>query len=54
MVEMSKSPTRAAGPSPLIGQHTDEILTELGGFSAEEVLALSRAGLIVGGDGSDS
>ncbi len=54
VVEMSKSPTRAVGPSPLVGQHTQEILTELGCFSSDEVLALSRAGLVYSDDARNS
>jgi crotonobetainyl-CoA:carnitine CoA-transferase CaiB-like acyl-CoA transferase len=53
-VEMSKSPTRAAGPSPSIGQHTQEILTELGEFSPDEILALEHAGVISSDGARDS
>jgi crotonobetainyl-CoA:carnitine CoA-transferase CaiB-like acyl-CoA transferase len=37
--------TRPAGPPPLLGQHTREVLAELG-CSAEELDALERAGVV--------
>ena len=33
-------------PPPLLGQHTDQILTELLGYSAEKVAALRKAGAV--------
>jgi formyl-CoA transferase len=41
-IKLSASPT-AIGPSPLLGQHRDEILRELG-YSAADIRALTDAG----------
>ncbi|MDA1062098.1 MAG: CoA transferase [Chloroflexi bacterium] len=43
IVQMSKTPTGTAVPSPTLGRHTDEVLSEHG-FSAEEIAALRAAG----------
>jgi crotonobetainyl-CoA:carnitine CoA-transferase CaiB-like acyl-CoA transferase len=39
------TPARVGGPAPAAGQHTDEILTELG--LADEIAALRAAGTVV-------
>src|SRR5690606_25370702 len=44
-IKMSKSPPRAQGASPVLGKHTDEILSAVG-YSAEEIAALREAGII--------
>ncbi|MEX0592927.1 MAG: CoA transferase [Nitriliruptoraceae bacterium] len=44
-VGMSRTPTAVAGPAPLIGEHTDEILAELG-HSPGEIADLRNAGVI--------
>ena len=42
-VKLSATPGRVRGPAPLLGQHTEEVLRELG-YSAEEARALHDAG----------
>lgn len=44
-LRLSDSPVRYALPPPTLGQHTDEVLTELG-YDAHEIAALRRAGAI--------
>ena len=39
MLRMSKTPLAAQGPSPVLGKHTDEIVSGLG-YSAEQLSAL--------------
>ena len=46
LFEMAKTPTAIAGPAPLVGQHTDEVLAELGGYSTKELSALTEEGVI--------
>jgi len=43
-VKLSASPT-TIGPSPLLGQHRQEILAELG-YTAAQITALAAAGAI--------
>lgn len=43
-VSMEKTPSRVAGPSPMLGQHTDEVLTEIGLES--RIADLRRSGTI--------
>jgi crotonobetainyl-CoA:carnitine CoA-transferase CaiB-like acyl-CoA transferase len=45
LVEMSATPTGSRRPSPPLGRHTDEILSEAG-IAAEEVAALRELGAI--------
>jgi crotonobetainyl-CoA:carnitine CoA-transferase CaiB-like acyl-CoA transferase len=45
VVKMSRTPASVATPTPEIGQHTDEILGELG-FSAQDVSSLRSKGAI--------
>ena len=33
-------------PAPLLGQHTDEVLSDAGGYSAMEIQAMRRDGAI--------
>ena len=45
-VRLSKTPAAMRTPAPLHGQHTHEVLREVLGISAEELAALSAAGVI--------
>ncbi|NIU61231.1 MAG: CoA transferase, partial [Pseudomonas stutzeri] len=44
--KMSHTPAEVRRPPPLLGQHTDEVLTELLDYSAGEVAALREYGAI--------
>ena len=44
-VRMDRTPPSVRRPPPLLGEHTDEVLAEVG-YSAEEIAALRRAGAI--------
>ena len=44
-VKFGTTPSSVRRPPPMLGQHTDEVLGELG-FSGEEVAALRRAGVV--------
>jgi crotonobetainyl-CoA:carnitine CoA-transferase CaiB-like acyl-CoA transferase len=43
---MSKTPAQAHRPPPLLGEHTDEILQEILGYSIDEVARLHEKGAI--------
>jgi crotonobetainyl-CoA:carnitine CoA-transferase CaiB-like acyl-CoA transferase len=45
LVRMSETPPSARTASPTLGQHTDEILADLG-FSTEELAALRASGIV--------
>ena len=45
-IRMSRNPARIQGPPPLLGEHTHEVLGEIG-FPAEQVRALEAAGVIL-------
>ncbi|MFQ6076231.1 MAG: CaiB/BaiF CoA transferase family protein [Candidatus Bathyarchaeia archaeon] len=45
-MKFSETPCRVEGPSPLLGQHNEEILTSLLGYSKEEVVELKKEGVI--------
>jgi crotonobetainyl-CoA:carnitine CoA-transferase CaiB-like acyl-CoA transferase len=45
LVELSETPGRIAGPPPLLGQHTVEILAELG-YDAEQADILKQRGVV--------
>ena len=45
LVELSETPGRIAGPPPLLGQHTVEILAELG-YSAQEAETFKERGVV--------
>ena len=47
-VRLSRTPARPPTPSPVLGQHTYEVLHEVLGLSAEEIAKLEAAGVIVG------
>ena len=44
--KLSQTPAEVRQPPPLLGQHTPEVLTELLGYSAEQVAALQEQGAI--------
>ena len=39
-LKMSETPTGVRGPAPLLGQHTEEILTDVLGYKKEQVKEL--------------
>ncbi|MFZ1119886.1 MAG: hypothetical protein WAN81_06590, partial [Candidatus Binataceae bacterium] len=43
---MSRTDGSVRAPAPLIGQHTDEVLTHVLGYSADEVARLREAGAL--------
>jgi crotonobetainyl-CoA:carnitine CoA-transferase CaiB-like acyl-CoA transferase len=45
-VKLSRSPASIRRPAPVIGEHNEEILTKLLGYTKEEVDGLRKAGVI--------
>jgi crotonobetainyl-CoA:carnitine CoA-transferase CaiB-like acyl-CoA transferase len=45
-VRFSDSPSAITAPSPLMGQHTREVLRDVLGMEAEEISALERAKVV--------
>jgi formyl-CoA transferase len=45
-IKMSETPTRIKTPAPLLGQHSQEILSEMLGYSAEEYNQLKADGVL--------
>ena len=45
-LSMSVTPPAVQGPSPRIGEHTDELLRDLGGLDDAELARLREAGVI--------
>ncbi|MPZ98931.1 MAG: hypothetical protein GEU80_06245 [Dehalococcoidia bacterium] len=45
-LSMSVTPPAVQGPSPRIGEHTDEVLRDLGGLGTADLARLSEAGVI--------
>jgi benzylsuccinate CoA-transferase BbsF subunit len=43
---LSDTPARVSGPGPLLGEHTDEVLSGVLGSTAEEIGALRDAGVV--------
>lgn len=48
-VKFQSTPGEVAGPAPLLGQHTEEVLREIAGFSAEEVNQLLASEAVYNG-----
>ncbi|MFN2616076.1 MAG: CaiB/BaiF CoA transferase family protein, partial [Thermoleophilaceae bacterium] len=46
-VKLSRTPGAAAGPGPVLGEHTDEVLAALG-YAPADVQALKQAGAVAG------
>ena len=46
-IHFSQTPVSVARPAPQLGQHTEEILLELGGYTWEEITALKEAEAII-------
>jgi len=44
-VKLKKTPGRPQGPSPMLGQHTEEILLKLG-YKAKDITELEKQGVI--------
>src|SRR5208283_790465 len=44
--KMSGTPTEVRSAAPMLGQHTDEVLTSLLGYSASDVEALRKLGAL--------
>ena len=45
-VKFQKTPVGVQGPSPEFGQHTEEVLIELGGYSWDDIAELKEEGVI--------
>jgi formyl-CoA transferase len=45
-IRLSGTPAEAAAPPPLLGEHTDEVLTKLLGYSSEAVAQLRADGVV--------
>jgi crotonobetainyl-CoA:carnitine CoA-transferase CaiB-like acyl-CoA transferase len=44
-IKLKKTPGHPQGPSPLLGQHTEEILIKLG-YTTEEIADMEKEGFI--------
>jgi crotonobetainyl-CoA:carnitine CoA-transferase CaiB-like acyl-CoA transferase len=44
--KLSETPAAVRLPPPRLGEHTDEVLTEVLGYSPEEVVGLRRCGVV--------
>jgi hypothetical protein len=45
-VKLSRTPGRLRGPGPVLGEHTDDVLTKLAGIAEDELVELRRQGVI--------
>ena len=43
---LSETPARVSGPGPLLGEHTDDVLSKLLGMSTDEIAALRADGVV--------
>jgi CoA:oxalate CoA-transferase len=46
-VQLTRTPGRVRTPSPELGQHTEEVLAELGGYGWDEITRLKERGVII-------
>ncbi|MBS7631809.1 CoA transferase, partial [Candidatus Bathyarchaeota archaeon] len=46
-VKLSETPGIVEAPAPILGQHTEEVLTSLLGYSKEKIEKLEKSGIIV-------
>jgi CoA:oxalate CoA-transferase len=46
-VKFSKTPAKITRSAPLLGQHSDEVLTDLLGYSSEEIAVLRKGGVVI-------
>jgi crotonobetainyl-CoA:carnitine CoA-transferase CaiB-like acyl-CoA transferase len=46
LFKMSKTPGKIQYPAPLLGEHNEEILTDVAGYTEEEIVQLSNEGVI--------
>jgi crotonobetainyl-CoA:carnitine CoA-transferase CaiB-like acyl-CoA transferase len=44
-LQMSDTPLQVQGPSPALGEHSDEILSELG-YGGDDIASLRESGVI--------
>jgi len=49
-IRLSETPGEVYAPAPLLGQHSDEVLREILGYSPEEIESLNKEGVIKGAD----
>ena len=52
-VRMSRTPADPTRPAPAFGEHTDEVLRDVG-YSDEEIAALKEDGVAAGPDGGSA
>jgi crotonobetainyl-CoA:carnitine CoA-transferase CaiB-like acyl-CoA transferase len=45
-VKFSETPSGIQGPAPALGQHTEEVLIRLLGYSTEQVKTLRQDGIV--------
>ncbi|MBW2651370.1 MAG: CoA transferase, partial [Deltaproteobacteria bacterium] len=47
-IHLSETPGEVYAPAPLLGQHSEEVLKEILGYSQEEIGSLKEEGVING------